>query len=117
MTKLPTLGGPNGYANMINNRGEMVGLAENNTQDPGCPVHQFEPVVWENGQIRDPYGVAAQINDNGQVVGASGTRAAFNPNTGLFMVKITPCSGKETARSTTSATSACPTPSGTSKAL
>jgi uncharacterized membrane protein len=79
MTRLPTLGGANGVANMINNRGEAVGYAENNTQDPGCPVHQFEPVVWENGTIRklpthtgDAYGVAAQINDNGQVAGASG---------------------------------------------
>jgi len=43
MTKLPTLGGANCYAYMINNRGEVVALAENNTQDPGCPVHQFEP--------------------------------------------------------------------------
>ena len=94
MTRLPTLGGANGYANMINNRGEVVGYAENNTQDAGCPVHQFEPVVWENGKIRklpthtgDSYGVAAQINDNGQVVGASGACAAFNPNSGLYLVE------------------------------
>jgi len=72
MTRLPTLGGANGYAIMINSRGDVAGLAENNTQDPGCPVHQFEPVVWENGMIRqlptytgDSYGVAAQINDKG----------------------------------------------------
>ncbi len=94
MTKLPTLGGANGYAYMINNRGEVVGLAENNAQDPGCPVHQFEPVVWENGEIHalptypgDPVGVAAQINDNGQVAGASGACAAFNPNSGLHLVE------------------------------
>src|ERR1700730_11840976 len=30
MTKLPTLGGANGAAIMINNRGEVVGYAENN---------------------------------------------------------------------------------------
>jgi probable HAF family extracellular repeat protein len=94
MTKLPTLGGANGYAYMINNRSEVVGLAENNTQDPGCPVHQFEPVVWQNGQIRklptftgDAYGVAAQINDNGQVAGSSGACGAFNPNSGLYLVE------------------------------
>jgi probable HAF family extracellular repeat protein len=94
MTKLPTLGGANGYANMINNRGEVVGLAENHTKDPACPVSQFEPVIWENGQIRnlptpsgDAYGVAAWINDNGQVVGSSGACASFNPNTGLHMVE------------------------------
>src|SRR5229473_8370729 len=94
MTKLPTLGGANGYANMINNRGEVAGLAENNTKDPGCPVSQFEPVIWENGAIRKlptpsgaPYGVAAWINDNGQAVGAAGACAAFNPNTGLYLVE------------------------------
>src|SRR5260370_40375561 len=52
MTSLPTLGGPNGSANMINNRGEIVGYAENNTQDAGCSVHQFKPVIWDNGTIR-----------------------------------------------------------------
>jgi len=79
---------------MINNRGEVVGYAENNTQDAGCAVHQFEPVIWENGKIRklpthtgDSYGVAAQINDHGQVVGASGACAAFNPNSGLYLVE------------------------------
>ena len=94
MTKLPTLGGANGYANMINNRGDVVGLAQNNTQDPGCPVSRFEPVIWENGAIRKlptpsgaPYGVAAQINDNGQVVGAAGACGAFNSNTGLYLVE------------------------------
>jgi probable HAF family extracellular repeat protein len=94
MKALPTLGGPNGVANMINNRGVVVGYAENYIQDPGCPVHQFEPVFWENGRIRklptytgDQYGVAAQINDNGQVAGASGNCAPFNPNSGLFLVE------------------------------
>ena len=94
MTKLPTLGGANGFANMINIRGEVVGLAENKTQDPGCPVFQFKPVIWENGNIQqlptppgDPYGVAAWINDNGQVVGSSGTCAPFNGNSGLNLVE------------------------------
>lgn len=96
MTKLPTLGGDNGYANMINNRGVVVGIAETDATDPtpGCPVHQFEPVVWENREIHPlpPYhgdsdGVAAQVNDKGQVVGASGTCGSFNPNTGLYLVE------------------------------
>jgi probable HAF family extracellular repeat protein len=57
-------------------------------------VSRFEPVIWENGVIRqlptypgDPDGVAAWINDNGQVVGAAGTCAALNPNTGLYLVE------------------------------
>jgi probable HAF family extracellular repeat protein len=93
MTKLPTLGGPNGAATMINNRGEVVGLAENDTKDPGCPVFQFKPVIWENGKIQplptvdgDPVGVAIDINDNGQMVGISGPCAPFNPSLGYYIV-------------------------------
>jgi probable HAF family extracellular repeat protein len=96
MRKLPTLGGDNGYANSINNRGVVAGIAETDATDPtpGCPVHQFEPVIWENGEIHPlpPYqgdsdGVAAQVNNKGQVAGASGTCGSFNPNTGLYLVE------------------------------
>lgn len=52
MHALPTLGGPNGYANMINDRGDIVGIAETSIQDPGCSVHRFNPVVWTNGEPR-----------------------------------------------------------------
>ena len=92
MTKLPTLGGANGVANSINNRGVVAGWAESTAPDPNkaCPVSQFAPVIWENGAIQklptyagDSDGVAAQINDHGQVVGASGTCAAFNTNSGV----------------------------------
>jgi uncharacterized membrane protein len=89
MTKLPTLGGANGAANWINNRGQVAGYAESDKRDPTCPVFQFEPVIWENGAIHelptfpgDPYGIAASVNDNGQVVGASGACAPFKPKTG-----------------------------------
>jgi probable HAF family extracellular repeat protein len=94
MAKLATLGGSNGAATMINNRGEVVGDAEKDRQEAGCPVLQFEPVTWKRGKIRqlptfrdDPDGVAAQINDNGQVVGSSGTCGSFNPNSGLYLVE------------------------------
>ncbi len=94
MTPLPTLGGPNGAAYMINNRSEAVGLAQNNTQDADCPVSQFKPVTWKNGRIHelptfpgDPAGVAAWINDEGQAAGASGTCGSFNPNSGLYLVE------------------------------
>jgi probable HAF family extracellular repeat protein len=96
MTKLPKLGGDNGFAYMINNRDVVAGTAETDATDPtsGCPVNQFEPVIWENGKIHplppshgDSDGVAAQINDKGQVVGASGTCGSFNPNTGLYLVE------------------------------
>ncbi len=88
MQPLPTLGGANGVANMINNRGEAVGFAEKNWQEKGCPVFQFEPVIWKDGKVHelptypgDPDGLAAFINDKGQVVGSSGTCGQFNPAT------------------------------------
>jgi probable HAF family extracellular repeat protein len=96
MTKLPTLGGENGFANQINDRGEIAGIAETSATDPtsGCPVHQFAPVVWKNGVIHklpvlpgDSDGVAAAINEQGEVAGASGTCAPFNPNSGLYLTE------------------------------
>jgi probable HAF family extracellular repeat protein len=95
MTQLPLLGGNNGIANAINNRGEVVGIAETSRQDPDCPsgtqvngtgpqVFDFEPVIWgpRPGQIRrlrplhgDTVGIAFSINDNGQTVGLTGTCA------------------------------------------
>jgi probable HAF family extracellular repeat protein len=90
MNPLPTLGGNNGAANAINNRGVVAGFAEGSTPDPGCPAPQvlhFEPVIWEKGVIHrqptvggDPDGVAYEINDKGDVAGASGTCTTFNPN-------------------------------------
>ena len=92
MAPLPTLGGANGGAQMINDHGQAVGYAENDTQDTGCPVAQFKPVTWKNGKVNelptfpgDSYGVAAWINDKGQVAGASGSCAALNPNTGYYL--------------------------------
>ncbi|MGO8795708.1 MAG: hypothetical protein ACLQLC_12870 [Candidatus Sulfotelmatobacter sp.] len=97
MIPLPTLGGNNGVAEAINNRGEVAGFAENSTPDSGCPapqVLQFEPAVWVNGVIHqlptvggDPDGVAQRVNDNGDVVGASGTCASFNTN---FLYNLVP---------------------------
>ena len=90
MSPLPTLGGNNGAANAISNRGKVGGFAENSTADPGCPspqVLQFKPVLWEKGVIHrlptvggDPDGVVYNLNDNGEAVCASGTCTTFNPN-------------------------------------
>jgi probable HAF family extracellular repeat protein len=91
MTPLPTLGGYNGAANMINNRGTVVGVAETNKTDPNCPapqVLQFKPVIWRLSAIQelatfagDPDGIAFAVNDNGDVGGASGDCSTFNPAT------------------------------------
>ena len=86
MAALPTLGGSNGYAAGMNNRGQIAGWAENTTHDPTCnspQVLQFEAVVWQWKRNRvetqslppfspDPDSAATDINDQGQVVGISG---------------------------------------------
>jgi len=87
MTALPTLGGNNGAAVGINNRGQIMGDAENDTKDTACPAPQvldYEAVIWglQPGQIQelpplpgDTVGFALGINDKGQVVGSSGSCA------------------------------------------
>jgi probable HAF family extracellular repeat protein len=88
MTPLPTLGGTNSYATAANNRGQIVGWAENTVHDPTCSppstqVLQFRAVIWGPGpdQIQelpplpgtgDTVTAATAINDRGQVVGISG---------------------------------------------
>jgi probable HAF family extracellular repeat protein len=82
MTPLSTLGGNNSAAEDINNRGEVVGVAELTTKDPTCQppqVLQSHAVIWEKGQIRelptfgeDPEGAALAINDSGVAVGVTG---------------------------------------------
>jgi probable HAF family extracellular repeat protein len=84
MTALPTLGGYDGYAAGVNNLGQIVGWAETTVRDSTCvspQVLQFEPVIWQpNNELRqlptftgDPDGAATAINDQGDVVGISGT--------------------------------------------
>jgi probable HAF family extracellular repeat protein len=83
MTALPTLGGTNGFATAINNRGQVVGIAETSHRDATCPPPQVlsvRAVLWQNGHARelppfpsDTAAAATAINDNGQAVGASGT--------------------------------------------
>jgi probable HAF family extracellular repeat protein len=85
MTQLPLLGGNNSIGAGINNRDQIVGWAETNVHDSTCvfpQIFQFEAVIWgpATGQIRqlppygkDPDSAATAINDQGQVVGISGT--------------------------------------------
>jgi probable HAF family extracellular repeat protein len=89
MTGLPPLpGGYDSYAAGVNNRGQVVGWAENSVLDPTCnnapPVSQylqFEAVVWGPGLNEitqlppypgDPDSAATAINERGQVIGISG---------------------------------------------
>jgi probable HAF family extracellular repeat protein len=84
MMALPTLGGNNGQASAINNRGQIVGISETTVADSGCPPSKpgrtISPVLWERGEVRplptvvgDQDGFVQGINDRGQAVGSSGT--------------------------------------------
>jgi probable HAF family extracellular repeat protein len=81
MTSLGTIGGNNSWANGgMNNRGQVVGLAENSSLDSTCatPALEAKPVIWEKGGVQelptfpgDADGTALSINDRGQAVGVS----------------------------------------------
>jgi len=84
MSALPTVGGNNGQASAINNRGEVAGYAETAVIDSGCPPFKItSAVLWEKGKALalptvggDLDGVAFGINDHGQAVGYSGSCVA-----------------------------------------
>jgi probable HAF family extracellular repeat protein len=91
-TALPTLGGNNGQAVGVNNRGQIVRFAETAIQDPLCIAPQVldvDAVMWEPraGQIRilpplagDLSAWATGINDGEQIVGLSGDCVSPNFN-------------------------------------
>jgi probable HAF family extracellular repeat protein len=100
MSALPTVGGNNGQASAINNRGEVVGFAETANTDPTCPpAPTSSPVLWKKGHAQplplvgtDPDGVAFGINEQGQAVGYSGncffaTHAVMWKNNTAFVLK------------------------------
>ena len=79
MTPLPPFpGGYNSYATAANNRGEIVGWAENGTIDPTCDTNfqilQFRAVIWgPHGEMQelpplpgDSTSAATAINDQGR---------------------------------------------------
>lgn len=84
MSALPTLGGNHGFASGANDRGQVVGWAENTVRDPTCvapQVLQFRAVIWgSNGRKiqellplpGDTSSAATAINNRGQAVGISG---------------------------------------------
>lgn len=95
MEPLGTLGGNNSAATGANNRGLVVGVAENNAQDPNCispQVLDYEAVIWRGDAINelpafpgDTVATALAVNDNNQVVGASGL-CGSGPGIGAIVV-------------------------------
>ena len=97
MTPLATLGGNNSGATGVNNRGQIVGGAENSTHDPNCippQVLDYEAVIWgpKKGEIHelpafsgDSVAIGFAINDNGQAVGESGS-CGSGPGTGPIYI-------------------------------
>jgi probable HAF family extracellular repeat protein len=85
MKALPILGGGNGAAFGINDRGQVAGEAEKDVADPTCvspQVLQYKPVIWDREGVHelptfpgDPDGAALAINDSSEAVGWSGTCA------------------------------------------
>ena len=82
MTALPAFpGGYNSYATAANDRGQIVGWAENGVHDPTCDPNwqtlQFHAVIWgPDGEMQDlpplpgdSTSAATAINAKGQVVG------------------------------------------------
>jgi probable HAF family extracellular repeat protein len=95
MKALPTLGGNNSLAYGVSNGGQVVGVAENTTQDPSCGAYNLEakPVIWYRGSVQelptisgDPDGFAYWINDSGQIVGSTGACNAQVPATSVHAV-------------------------------
>ena len=82
--ELPTLGGNHGFATEVNSRGQIVGWAETEVDDPTCvgaQQLQFHAVLWEpkKGTTQelsplpgDSASAATAINERAQVVGISG---------------------------------------------
>jgi probable HAF family extracellular repeat protein len=85
MEALPLLGGNNGQAIAINDRGQSVGVAEDSTIGQNCAAphtNDFQAVVWGpgRGEIQklrplpgDTVGMGLWINQKGQVVGTTGS--------------------------------------------
>jgi probable HAF family extracellular repeat protein len=78
---LGTFGGQQGYAAGINNRGDVIGVATDAAGNPiGFVSHQGGPLVSLGTLPGSSVSDTRAINDAGQIVGDSGTRAFLYQN-------------------------------------
>ena len=96
---LGTLGGNESDATALNNRGQVVGFAQNATPDPFSIFYsifgssagtQTRAFLWDEksgmrdlGTLGGPDALAAFINERGQIAGFSYTNSTPNPTTGI----------------------------------
>jgi probable HAF family extracellular repeat protein len=92
VTDLGTLGGNNSIPQGINNRGQVVGLAETADIDPNCGCLVFHAFLWNKGILHDLGTLGGRrseaglggVNREGQVVGDSET-SVVDPNNPPFL--------------------------------
>jgi probable HAF family extracellular repeat protein len=91
MTDLGTLGGNNSFANEINDAHQVAGVTEIPTVDSSIPpLLEFHAFLWERGVMNDlgtlevgHNSFANDINDRGEVVGASQVNPIIDPLLGF----------------------------------